>query len=148
MENWLFVEPGKFGDAVAMGNSGHSRCRVIPSVGESPPAPSNRIRILDRWPDGILYEAWGPGEEPVDMAVLLKGRPVSTQTLFANKRTVLIGLPGAFTPNCHMYHVPPYVERAQEFLDAGVDQIVAFTVNDVFCTRCVKKLWLAAPNAK
>ena len=73
------------------------------------------------------------------MAVLLKGRPVSTQTLFANKRTVLLGLPGAFTPNCHMYHVPPYVEHAQDFVDAGVDQIVAFTVNDVFCTRCVKE---------
>ena len=109
----------------------------VDGPGRAYAAQAKQIGVLDEWPDGTLYEAWPQSAEPSDIATLYKGRAVSTRQLFANKRTVLIGLHGAFGPTCHRQHVPPYIDRAQDFIDAGVDQIIGLTTNDVFCTRCV-----------
>ena len=58
--------------------------------------------------------------------------PISTGELFGTGRTVLFGLPGAFTPGCDRSHLPGYLERADELKAKGVDRIVCLAVNDAF----------------
>jgi glutaredoxin/glutathione-dependent peroxiredoxin len=60
------------------------------------------------------------------------GEETTTEALFANKRVVLFGVPGAFTPTCSAKHLPGYVERAAELKAKGVDMIACVSVNDAF----------------
>lgn len=57
---------------------------------------------------------------------------ISAGDLFAGKRVILIGLPGAFTPTCSMNHLPGYIENLETFKSKGVDAIAVVSVNDVF----------------
>lgn len=57
---------------------------------------------------------------------------VTTDDLFAGKRAILIGLPGAFTPTCSTKQLPGFEERAEEFRAEGVDAIYCVSVNDAF----------------
>ncbi|MEP6825884.1 MAG: peroxiredoxin [Ramlibacter sp.] len=50
----------------------------------------------------------------------------------AGKTIALFALPGAFTPTCSAKHVPGYVEKVDEFKNAGVDEIWCVSVNDAF----------------
>jgi peroxiredoxin len=59
-------------------------------------------------------------------------KPKTTDDVFAGRKVVLIGVPGAFTPTCHRNHLPGYIENAASFTDKGVDAIAVTAVNDVF----------------
>lgn len=55
-----------------------------------------------------------------------------TSDLFAGKKVVVFGLPGAFTPTCSTQQLPKYEELYQQFMDAGVDEVYCTSVNDAF----------------
>ncbi len=57
---------------------------------------------------------------------------ISTGELFAGKKIVLFGLPGAFTPTCSAKHVPGYVQNADALKAKGVNAIACMSVNDAF----------------
>ncbi len=69
---------------------------------------------------------------------------VLADKLFANKRVVLFGLPGAFTPTCSNAHLPGYVVLADKILAKGVDMIACVSVNDVHVMRA----WGEQQNAE
>lgn len=58
--------------------------------------------------------------------------PLSTTDLFAGKRVVLFGLPGAFTPTCSTYQLPGFEEKFEEFAELGIEEIYCVSVNDAF----------------
>ena len=57
--------------------------------------------------------------------------------LFDDKKIILIGMPGAFSPTCSMMHLPSFIKSVKEFKDLGVEEIFCVLVNDVY----VAKVW-------
>lgn len=63
------------------------------------------------------------------------GKPVSFDPTEAwkGKKVILVSVPGAFTPGCHMNHLPPYVEKFEHLKEEHkVDEIVFLASNDPF----------------
>ena len=57
---------------------------------------------------------------------------------FNNKKIVLFGIPGAFTPTCSEEHFPGYIKLYDKIIERGVDNIYCMSVND----KHVMKSWL------
>jgi peroxiredoxin len=55
---------------------------------------------------------------------------ITTDEVFAGKKVVLFGVPGAFTPTCSNDHLPGYLENHDAILTRGVDTIAVVAVND------------------
>jgi len=90
------------------------------------------IKVGDRLPEATfkIMTADGPGE-------------MTGKELFDGKTVVLFAVPGAFTPTCHMNHLPGFIEHAETIKSKGVDTIAVVAVNDLF----VMDAWAKASNA-
>ena len=51
--------------------------------------------------------------------------------IFAGKKVVLFGVPGAFTPTCSNNHLPGYLENYNAIRARGVDTVAVVATNDV-----------------
>ncbi len=60
-----------------------------------------------------------------------------SRELFNNKKIILIGMPGAFSPTCSMMHLPSFIKSVKEFERLKIDEIFCVLVNDVY----VAKAW-------
>ena len=86
------------------------------------------IKVGDALPAATLMEyvevegnGCSVGPNPVDVAQATAGKTIA-----------LFAVPRAFTPTCSAKHVPGYVEQAEAFKAAGVDEIWCVAVNDAF----------------
>ena len=52
-------------------------------------------------------------------------------------RSILLGMPGAFTPTCSDLHLPGFYKRAAEFAELNVQSLNVITLND----RWVNNEW-------
>ncbi len=59
-------------------------------------------------------------------------KDITVDEIFAGKKVVLFGVPGAFTPTCSNNHLPGYLENHDAILNKGVDTIAVVSVNDHF----------------
>ena len=57
---------------------------------------------------------------------------VTTREFFTGKRIVVFAVPGAFTPTCHMNHLPGFLTHHEDIKAKGVDDIAVISVNDVW----------------
>ena len=78
------------------------------------------IKVGDKLPDATFQIMPADGVKPKNGA-----------EIFAGKKVVLFGVPGAFTPTCSRNHLPGFIARADEFFAKGVDTIAVTAVNDV-----------------
>ena len=58
--------------------------------------------------------------------------PIDTTKLFKDKKVILFGLPGAFTPTCSTKQLPGYEEMFSKFQEKGIHEIYCVSVNDAF----------------
>jgi glutaredoxin/glutathione-dependent peroxiredoxin len=86
------------------------------------------IAIGETLPDGVLTEM---------IATETPGCAIGPNTfdvpeLARNKRLIVFGVPGAFTPTCSAKHLPGYVANCDKFKAKRVDEIWCVAVNDAF----------------
>lgn len=76
----------------------------------------------------------------MDVCVIDDGaaRQVRSAELFAGTRSVLFGVPGAFTPTCSDHHLPGYIDHYEAFRERGIE-VVCLAVNDAY----VMQAWAA-----
>ncbi|KAL1599646.1 hypothetical protein SLS60_007449 [Paraconiothyrium brasiliense] len=82
----------------------------------------------DKFPSDVVLD-WVPikNQDPT-----LAGTPqdYNASSEWKGKRVVLVSVPGAFTPSCQAYHLPPYIEQLDILKDHGVDQVAIIASND------------------
>ena len=83
------------------------------------------IQVGDKLPASTLMEVIAVETEGCSLGP----NPVDVLQASAGKTIALFAVPGAFTPTCSAKHVPGYVEQAEAFKAAGVDEIWCVSVN-------------------
>ena len=69
-----------------------------------------------------------------EVFILENGEPIqkNIQSFLKNKKSVIFGLPGAYTSVCSAKHLPGYVKNSEKYKEKGIDQIICISVNDPF----------------
>ena len=69
-----------------------------------------------------------------EVFILENGEPIqkNIQSFLKNKKSVIFGLPGAYTSVCSAKHLPGYVKNSEKYKEKGIDQIICMSVNDPF----------------
>jgi glutaredoxin/glutathione-dependent peroxiredoxin len=82
------------------------------------PLPAGKLMEATNFDEGTGCPI---GPQEVDIAAAAK-----------DKKIVIFGLPGAYTPTCSAKHVPSYVQNAAALKSKGVDEVWCVTTNDAF----------------
>jgi len=77
------------------------------------------VKVGDKLPDVTLFES-SPGDK------------VKLTDVFAGKKGVLFGVPGAYTPGCSKTHLPGYINDYDKLKSAGAEVVACTAVNDPF----------------
>ena len=88
-----------------------------------------RIRPGDELPDVIV--------EPASRAKEARGKayPKSIRDALGGGRTILVGMPGAFTPTCTDKHLPGFLAAQDRLAALNVSQVAVVTTNDRFVNQ-------------
>lgn len=75
----------------------------------------------------------------IDVELLSRGEDgtIEAQTkslleIIGDSRTVLVGMPGAFTPTCTAVHAPGYIQNKDKLQKLGIEKIAVMTTNDKY----------------
>ena len=60
--------------------------------------------------------------------------------IMLNKKVIIFGVPGAFTPTCSEKHLPGFLNLNSKLRSKGIEDIYCISVNDAF----VLKAWLSS----
>ena len=91
-----------------------------------------KIKAGDRLPSSELFYLDQNNEiKKIDILDLCK------------KKTIILGMPGAFTKTCSTLHLPGYIRNYELILKKGISKIVCIAVND----PNVMKAWGENQNA-
>lgn len=97
--------------------------------------------------DGAIETMIDRGSAIPSVAVKLVNAEGTTDTTsdvaLGTGTVVLFSVPGAFTPTCHVNHLPGYLSNLSKLRAAGVDRVVCVAVND----HHVMRAWADASNA-
>ena len=79
-----------------------------------------RIKVGDKLPSSeLFYLDQNNDVKKVDILNLCKGN-----------KTIILGMPGAFTKTCSSLHLPGYLKNYELTLQKGISKIVCIAVND------------------
>jgi len=88
------------------------------------------VKVGDTIPEGTFtYVPYSPETDSVTAC----GVPVKLSTNeWKGKKVIVFSVPGAFTPTCHVTHLPGFLAKYDEFKAKGVDVIAVVAANDAF----------------
>lgn len=88
-----------------------------------------------------------PGQKvpsvPVKLVDASGSSDAASDAILGKGRVVFFTVPGAFTPTCHVNHLPGFIANAGKLHAAGITRIVCGAVND----HHVMKAWAEATDA-
>lgn len=87
--------------------------------------------MIDRTVPDITFKT-RVRDESVEGPNPFRWQDVKTAEIFAGKRIVVFGLPGAFTPTCSSKQCPGYEQAYGAMKQHGVDEVYCVSVNDAF----------------
>lgn len=76
-------------------------------------------QVGDNIPNGDLFE-----DSPANK--------INVAELVCDKKVVIFGVPGAFTPGCSKTHLPGYISNAEQMKKDGVGEVICVSVNDPY----------------
>src|SRR5215467_3729168 len=91
------------------------------------------IGVGDRLPEATFRVLGSEGIEKM-----------TTSDIFSGRKVVVFAVPGAFTPTCHLKHLPGFIDNADAFKKKGVHTVACVAVNDPF----VLDAWAKAAGSK
>ena len=83
--------------------------------------------------------------EMIVQVVTLDGKKEMNTTELFKEKTILFGLPGAFTPTCSQIQLPDFAKQEQALRTKGYKNIICMAVNDAFVMQSWKEQ--VAPDA-
>jgi len=91
-----------------------------------------KIKIGDTLPDASVF--------------ILEKEPKqkSIKEIIGEEKTILFGLPGAFTPTCSLKHLPSFINASKKIKEKGIKKIICISVNDPY----VMDAWGKSQNIK
>ena len=121
---------------------------MLAIVGSCASFHAPRINIMPRGPaPAMVYTAdlktikVGDSLPNVEVEVSTADKGVGSlkgvQSLLGEGRSILLGMPGAFTPTCSDLHLPGFYQKAAEFAELNVQSLNVITLND----RWVNNEW-------
>lgn len=86
----------------------------------------------------------------IKLAIIEKGelsnKILSEET--ANKKIIIFGVPGAFTPLCSDQHLPGFIKLSDQLRSKGIQDIYCLSVNDAFVMRAWLKSYPTISSIK
>ena len=79
-----------------------------------------KVKVGDKLPDAKVFIFETNPEE------------VSIKKIISGEKTILFGLPGAFTPTCSQKHLPGFINASKKLKEKGIKNVVCISVNDPF----------------
>ena len=92
-----------------------------------------KIKVGDKLPNSELFY--------LDQENNVK--KINVFDLCKNNKTIILGMPGAFTKTCSALHLPGYIQNYDLALKKGISKIICIAVND----PNVMKAWGENQNA-
>ena len=91
-----------------------------------------KVKIGDKLPDAKVF--------------LLEKDPkeASIKEIINSEKTIIFGLPGAFTPTCSGKHLPSFINASEEIKKRGIKKVICISINDPF----VMDAWGKSQNLK
>ncbi|KAI0204109.1 putative peroxiredoxin-5 [Astrocystis sublimbata] len=102
------------------------------------------LKAGDSFPADVSFLYVKPTPETAEITACGMPTKYDASAEFANKKAVIVSVPGAFTPTCQNTHVPGYINKLSELKAKGVDQVVVIAFNDPF----VQAAWGKANGIK
>ena len=59
-------------------------------------------------------------------------KEISLKQIIGDKKVILFGLPGAFTPTCSAKHLPGFIKAAEKLKTKKIETVICISVNDPF----------------
>ncbi|KAG7661082.1 uncharacterized protein J8A68_005454 [[Candida] subhashii] len=95
-----------------------------------------RVQLANSLKNSIrMYAAVGDRLPSINVFEDSPGNEVNLAEEAASGKSVVIGIPGCFSPACSATHVPDYIKNIRAFNDKGYQKFFVVAVNDAFVTK-------------
>lgn len=88
------------------------------------------LKVGDKFPSDVVFDYVPIKNDDATLA----GKPeeYNASEKWSGKTVVLVSVPGAFTPSCSAYHLPPYIDQFEKLKSKGADVVAIIASNDAW----------------